>query len=36
VAAKSGKTVTDTASVGSLVFDANTTNNSATATTMVN
>jgi Domain of unknown function DUF11 len=33
---KSGKTVTDTASVGSPVFDPTTTNNSATATTTVN
>jgi uncharacterized repeat protein (TIGR01451 family) len=33
---KSGKTLTDTASVSSLVFDANLTNNSATASTRVN
>jgi uncharacterized repeat protein (TIGR01451 family) len=33
---KSGKTVTDTASVSSLVFDPTDTNNSATVTTMVN
>src|SRR5580658_893533 len=33
---KSGKTVTDTASVSSLVFDPTASNNSATAATMVN
>jgi len=33
---KSGKTVTDTASVSSVVFDAVATNNTATATTAVN
>jgi uncharacterized repeat protein (TIGR01451 family) len=36
VTAKSGKTLTDTATVSSLVYDASTTNNSATATTTVN
>jgi uncharacterized repeat protein (TIGR01451 family) len=36
VTARSGKTLTDTASVSSLVFDPATTNNSATATTTVN
>ncbi len=36
VTAPSGKTLTDTASVNSLVFDSITTNNSATATTRVN
>jgi hypothetical protein len=36
VTVRSGHTVTDTASVSSLVFDPTATNNSATATTKVN
>jgi hypothetical protein len=36
VTAASGATLTDTASVSSLVYDATTTNNTATTTTSVN